>query len=87
MVGNHVLDAVGALVGAAVGGWERPVSDLDIAFRFPHGQGGVSDVPGAREPLGGGRGEGGLREGGGRGWAEGDGALHVEMGPRARHSL
>ena len=79
MVGDNVLDAVGVLVGAAVGGRERPVSDLDVAFGFPHGQGGVGDVPGAGEPLGRGRGEGRLWESGGGGWAESDWLLHAEI--------
>lgn len=79
LIGDDVFDTVGALVGTAVGGWEGPVSDLDIALRFPHGQGGVGDVPCAGEPLGGGRGERGLGESGGRGGAEGDRTLHDEM--------
>lgn len=64
------LELRGCLRG---GSGEGVVGYCDVAFGFPHWEGGVRYVPCSGEPGGGWEGEGGgLREGSGCGGAEGD---------------
>ena len=51
LIRDDVVEAIGGnLRGGARGGVEGSISDCDIAFGRPHGEGGVSDMPGSGEP-------------------------------------